>query len=677
MMRKDKKLSTNLFFQDIQKNRDELCVKNFLSLLDNFTRIISYSVEQILTQNLLDVDIPIIITAQNGELLFSNNTANSLFGLTAGKTQNSFTKKIKFTDHGGKELTSDQLPFLRAFNEKQSVTDCKLKFTDSNGNSFWFKSNSIYISSVNEESEKVVTTFWDITDKMQVEDWFKETAQNIGSVLYSANADGTKYNYISDAASRIFGYNSDDIQSSKILLIRKISPEYLQFFKNFIEKLQRGENAVVEYKIKDGRGDLLFVRHTGFPIIENKKIVRIVGSITNVTDEIEYRNKLEKSEERFRLLIETAEDLIFTLDSNGYFVTVNTLGARTLGYTPEELVGKHFLEFVDEDNKSNIAIAFQEILNREEMTSFEVRFIDKFEEILTFEINARNLKSNHETIGLIGLGRNISERIKNESKLKELNAKLIEANRMISIEQDRSRQQITVLEELNKLKNEFISNISHELRTPLASIVGFAETIVTDKDLPREMVEEFSGIILSEGKRLARLINDILDFSKLETDKNALEKSNFDIIVLLNELVDKWKKIAEDEGLTFSSEIPESEIIINADKERIHKAINNLLSNAVKFTNKGGRITLMARDFLKEVEIIISDTGVGIPKVDIPKLFQKFSKVGKTSTQIPGAGFGLTTVKQIVDLHEGLIKVSSELNKGSTFIIKLPKSSRR
>ncbi|KUG26779.1 two-component hybrid sensor and regulator [hydrocarbon metagenome] len=146
---------------------------------------------------------------------------------------------------------------------------------------------------------------------------------------------------------------------------------------------------------------------------------------------------------------------------------------------------------------------------------------------------------------------------------------------------------------------------------------------------------------------------------------------------MLNELVDKWKKIAEDEGLTFSSEIPESEIIINADKERIHKAINNLLSNAVKFTNKGGRITLMARDFLKEVEIIISDTGVGIPKGDIPKLFQKFSKVGKTSTQIPGAGFGLTTVKQIVDLHEGLIKVSSELNKGSTFIIKLPKSSRR
>lgn len=633
--------------------------------------------EQINTKNLIDVDVPIIITAQDGKLLFSNISANSIFGISDSKKQIVLSKKIKFLDQKGNTLSAEQLPFVRAFIEQKSVTDCKLNFIDSNQKSYWFNATSIYMTSEDEEYGQVMTIFWDISDKMRVEDWFKETAQNIGSVLYSSDLDGTKYNFISDAASRIFGYESDDIQSNKVSLIRKINPKYISDFKKFIEKLKLGENAVVEYQMKDGRDNDLFVRHTGFPIKENGKIVRVVGSISNVTDEIEYRNKLEKSEERFRLLIETAEDLIFTLDSNGYFVTVNTLGARSLGFAPEELIGKHFLEFVDEENKSNVAVAFQEILKQKELTSFEVRFIDKFEEILTFEINARNLKSGDETIGLIGFGRNVTERIKNESKLKELNAKLIEANRMISIEQDRTKQQLTVLEELNKLKNEFISNISHELRTPLASIVGFAETLVTDKDLPSEMVEEFSGIILSEGKRLARLINDILDFSKLETDINALEKTNFDIILVLNELANRWGKTAEEEGLTFSSEIPGTEIIINADKERIQKAINNLLSNAVKFTHKGGRVTLMARDFLKEVEVIISDTGVGIPKGDIPKLFQKFSKVGKTSTQIPGAGFGLTSVKQIVDLHDGLIKVSSELNKGSTFIVKLPKSSRR
>lgn len=621
----------------------------------------------------METDIPLIITGSNGDLLFANNLAQSIFYIKTEEDREKFKKNIVFYNENEK-LAFENLPFMIASKEKKAISNSKVKFRQKDESTVWFNANCIYIK---DDEEKVITTFWDITDTKQLENWFTETAQNIGSVLYSTDSEGTKYNFVSDAAFRIFGYSGKEILSSRVKLIRKIYPEYIPEFKKFIAKLQKGNNAVIEYKMKDKKGNDLFVRHTGFPVKEKDKIVRIVGSITNVTDEIEYRNKLEKSEERFRLLIETAEDFIFTLNSNGYFVTVNTRGARTLGYSPDEIIGKHFFEFVDEDNKADIAVVFQEILAQTELTSFEVKLVDKFEKTLTFEINARNLKNNGEITGLIGLGRDVSYRIKNENKLKDLNAKLIEANRMISIEQDRAKQQISVLEELNRMKNEFISNVSHELRTPLASIVGFAETIVSDEDLPQEMVKEFSDIILSEGKRLAHLINDILDFSNLETNKEALEKSEFDIILVLNELADKWKKTAEDEDLTFSAEIPEAQITINADKERVSNAITNLLSNAVKFTSKGGRVSLMARDFLKEVEIIVSDTGVGIPKEDIPKLFQKFSKVGRTGTQIPGAGFGLAVVKQIVDLHEGLVKVSSELNKGSTFIIKLPKSSRR
>lgn len=633
--------------------------------------------EEFFENSLKNVDIPLIVTDAKGDILFINENAVDMFDLSSTEDPKLLRKNIVFFDNSGVEVKLDKLPFIQAAKEKKSLSARELQFINKEGEAFWFSANSIYLNSKAEFSDRIITSFWDITQAKQVENWFSETAQNIGSVLYSSDAEGSKYNFISDAAYRIFGYRSEEVLSNRVLLIRKIFPEYLPEFRNFIKKLRQGDEAVVEYKLRDKRDNELFVRHTGFPIIEDGKIVRIVGTITNVTDEIEYRNKLEKSEERFRLLIETAEDLIFALNSYGYFVTVNTRGARTLGFTPDELIGRHFLEFVDEDNKADIAIAFQQILNQEELTSFEVRFIDKFEKVLTFEINARNLKTGNEISGLIGIGRDISDRLRNEKQQKDLNAKLIEANRMISIEQDRAKQQITVLEELNRLKNEFISNVSHELRTPLASIVGFAETIVSDDDLPREMVEEFSGVILSEGKRLARLINDILDFSKLETDAEALEKSEFDIILVLRELEDNWVKVAGEEGLTFTTEIPDAQIIINADKERIKKALNNLLSNAVKFTNKGGRITLMTRDFLKEVEIIISDTGIGIPKEDIPKLFQKFSKVGRAGTQVPGAGFGLVSVKQIVDLHEGLVKVNSEVNKGSTFIIKLPKSSRR
>jgi len=229
------------------------------------------------------------------------------------------------------------------------------------------------------------------------------------------------------------------------------------------------------------------------------------------------------------------------------------------------------------------------------------------------------------------------------------------------------------LSELNTLKNEFISNVSHELRTPLASIIGFSETIADDKKLTIEKVKEFNEIILTESKRLAKLINDVLDFSELENESKQLNKNSVDIIQLLNKNIETLKPKYEAKNIILTGKLPESEIIIFADENRIYKAINYLLSNAIKFTGINGRITVRVKEFLKEVEIIISDTGVGIPEEDIPFLFDKFSKINKKGHKLPGAGFGLITVKQIIDLHKGLIRVKSELNKGTSFIIKLPK----
>lgn len=559
--------------------------------------------------------------------------------------------------------------YLTHVNSKDYIT-VLMSSSEENFSSPFTEKISLYFESLKETIE----TVYGIKEDDQLKnDWFKETAKNIQSVLYSSDVDGNRFNFVSDTAANEFGFTKEALKEISFSLIKKIHPDFRKEFGAFWNRLKSGQNAGMEYKLIGPDSKEFFVRHTGFPVFEDDKVVRIVGSITNITEEIKFRKRLEKSEERFRLLIETADDLIFTLNSYGYFVTVNSLGAKGLGYTPEEMTGKHFLEFVDESSKPDIAIAFQQILNKGELTRFNVKFVDKFENALTYEINARNIRSGNGTGGLIGIGREVSERIKNEEKLKELNSKLIEANRLISIEQDRAKQQISVLEELNRLKNEFISNVSHELRTPLASIVGFAETLSSEEDLPPDMQKEFSQVIYAEGKRLARLINDVLDFSKLENDKDSLEKSTFNIIELLKEIVEKWQTQMSRKELTFHVEIPDALVEVNADKERISKAIGNLLSNAVKFTNKGGRVSLLVRDFLKEVEIIISDTGIGIPKEELPRLFQKFNKVNRSGTQAPGAGFGLAAVKQIIDLHEGLIKVKSEVDKGSTFIIKLPK----
>lgn len=506
-------------------------------------------------------------------------------------------------------------------------------------------------------------------------DLFTDVFENVDAVIYTINRTTKKFLFMKGSLKNLYGFIPENIITNPFLSRKIIAEENLKEFLNFNRKALNGQKSVLEYKINDKLGNIRYVRHTAIPVnLEgNKKY--IIGIVIDITDEKRIQRLLESSEAKFRQLVETADDLIFSLNKNGYFQSINKSGSNALGYSSEEIINKHFLEFIDDDSKADIAVVFQDMLTNANVTTFETTFLERFGSKLVFEIQASPLYEEGKINGLIGIGRDITQRRQDEVKLKELNTKLIEANRIISIERDRAKQQITVLEELNKLKNEFISNVSHELRTPLASIVGFAETIVSDAELPQETIHEFSNIILTEGKRLARLVNDILDFSKLESGTETLNRINFNLAATLKELSETFKESAESKGISLNIEIPEAQIEIFADKERIQKAFSNIISNGIKFTDKGGRVSILVQDFLKEVEVIISDTGIGIPNEKIPELFQKFSKVNRPGSQIPGAGFGLVTVKQIIDLHKGLIQVKSEINKGTSFIVRLPKKN--
>src|ERR1035437_7569827 len=276
---------------------------------------------------------------------------------------------------------------------------------------------------------------------------------------------------------------------------------------------------------------------------------------------------------------------------------------------------------------------------------------------------------------IVLVGKNTTQLRELTDEMENLRMKLIEANRIISIERQRANQRKSFLEELNKMKSDFVTNRSHELRTPLASIIGFSETIDSDPDMPDAMKTEFNSTILNEGKRLARLINDVLDISKLEGDAIDIVKSRFNVILILNEVIESQIKNAQAKNITLSRELPEEEVLIDADKERISQTIGRLLNNAVKFTNEKGRIKVIAKNLFNEFEIIISDTGIGIPEADLPYIFQKFYRVSRPGTEIPGTGLGLAFVKQIIYLHKGFITVQSEVGKGTTFAIKLPKNN--
>ncbi len=506
---------------------------------------------------------------------------------------------------------------------------------------------------------------------------FFESAANIGTTFFSISPDGKEIYFLSGGYEKISGYSKNEILTNPKALFRLLEREFIPGLRAYLKAINAGKTGSFEYRIKNHKGEYLYLRHTGIPVIKDGKVERVDVIVQDITTERQKVQELRKSEERLRILFETAEDLIFVLDSAGNFVTVNSNGAIGLEYLPNELTGRHILDFVKEDEQAVVQKSFSEMLKTSKLVTFEATFISKFSKEVILEVNAKSLyESGVKFDGVVGIGRDVTNRKRDREKVNDLNNKLIEANRIISIEKERVKQRISVLEELNRLKSEFVSNISHELRTPLASIIGFSETIESDPDMPPEMRNEFNSIILTEAKRLAALINDVLDISKLEGGNMALNKTAFDLPELVDEILQKIKSVSRKKNLIFAAEYSPAKITIYADKERISQVISNVLNNSVKFTNDGGRISVYTRILHKEVEIIISDTGIGIPKKDLGFVFQKFYRVNRPDITIPGSGLGLSLVKQIVDLHKGFVSIRSEENQGTSVIIQLPLSQR-
>jgi len=428
---------------------------------------------------------------------------------------------------------------------------------------------------------------------------------------------------------------------------------------------------------------------------ENDACMSILNILSNQVKELFYESLNEESllpfadnkvdadtivknwEENFKNLLLISNDLIFILDKDGCFLKVNNSGSLLLDYTERELLGKHFLELVPTEENIEVSEAISKMLQSDKVIKFTTNLKTKLNRLTSFEITGRTIIRDGKVIGMLGIGNDISRMKKYEDELIKLKPKLTEAQRLISLERARLWQQGSLIEELDRLKSEFVSNISHEFRTPLASIIGFSETIVSDPDLPEEMKSEFNKVILYEGKRLAKLINDVLDISRIEGGRIILNKTCFNLVEILKEVVEHNRESALKKRITLEFEHPQDQILIEADKEKIAQSFEALINNAIKFTNEDGRVKVIVIDLFKEVEIVISDTGIGIPKKDLPYIFQKFYRVSRPGTEIPGTGIGLVFVKQMIDIHKGMISVQSEIGNGTSFSVKFLKSFKQ
>ncbi len=236
---------------------------------------------------------------------------------------------------------------------------------------------------------------------------------------------------------------------------------------------------------------------------------------------------------------------------------------------------------------------------------------------------------------------------------------------------------ITNIRRLEKMRSEFVANVSHELKTPVTSLIGFTETLLDGAMYDEEVAKKFLKIIHDESVRLNRLISDILLISKVEQEGLPLKLEEIDMVSVIEECVDTVQEELTKKQLQLS--MPErGEVRFEADRDRLKQIILNLVSNAIMYTPPGGKIRIDAADRGEEVHFVIEDTGIGIAKKDIPRIFERFYRVDKArSRNSGGTGLGLAIVKHLVESHHGKIHMESEPGVGSKFTIVFPKKQNR
>jgi two-component system, NarL family, sensor histidine kinase BarA len=257
----------------------------------------------------------------------------------------------------------------------------------------------------------------------------------------------------------------------------------------------------------------------------------------------------------------------------------------------------------------------------------------------------------------------------------------LEQNRELEERNEKLEDLYARLKEMDRLKSAFLATVSHELRTPLTSIIGYSEMLA--EGLAGAMNQEqvdYVRTIMDKGESLLKLISSILDVSQIEAGKVRLAFEPIQLQDVMNFAVSSLKPQAAKKGVALELKAPTAAVIAVSDKERLKQVVINLMTNAVKFTPKGGKVTATLSALGEEPElkrqgfhITVEDSGVGIPKEHFDRIFQSFYQVDSSSTrEFGGAGLGLSIVKSFVEGHGGVVRVSSEVGRGSRFTAILP-----
>jgi PAS domain S-box-containing protein len=359
-----------------------------------------------------------------------------------------------------------------------------------------------------------------------------------------------------------------------------------------------------------------------------------------------------RSEARVGALVRNSTDVIMVLDAALVIRFVTPSVSHVLGHRPEDLVGTRLPSLVDPDEQAALTrFSLANRLHERARTEWRMRRGDgRYTDV---EVVGTDLLENPSVNGIVVTARDVTERKALEVGLK---------------------RQVQELEELDRIRSEFVATVSHELRTPLTSIIGEVELLV-DGDLGELAAAQARGVevIGRNGQRLLTLIDDLLMLSHIETSALELRREPTPVARLVDGLRCQVEHTAAAKPVELAIDCCPGVGSVHVDREQLGRALLNLLTNAVKFTPAGGRVVLDARRDGEDLVITVSDTGVGIPLDEQDRLFTRFFRSSvATRMAIQGTGLGLAIVKQIVEEHGGTVGIVSTPDVGTTVTVTIP-----
>ncbi len=446
--------------------------------------------------------------------------------------------------------------------------------------------------------------------------------------------------------SKIIGYTKEELLNMSVFDISYPGTEYLAK-KNL--KLLRNKK-LLHHTVKNitKSNDVVILELYEKMIEDDDGNEIILITINDITERIKGEQEAFQKDLMYKTLFDYSPAGIILENSKGRIVAVNKALSASLGYSPEELIGKHISFLAPEEDEEFVSNNIRSILSGK-VLQHRVNSLRKDGKIRIFELSEIKIPLSADEEGILVISKDVSELVEREEHL----IKAKEAT-----------------EKAMKFKSEFFAQMSHEIRSPINLILSYINLIKEDLGINLNEIQKvsFNGIE-SAGKRVLRTIESILNISEMEAGLYETKFREIDFLEILEKLSAEYKHYAEIRGLSFEFENTAERTEIIADEYSSMQIISNLLDNAIKYT-KEGKVTLRAfneGDFLK---VEVKDTGIGISKDFLPKLFEAFEQEEKSGkARSSGTGIGLALVKKYCEINKAKIEVKSKKNVGSSFTV--------